>query len=69
MSGLDPLLCVGELQAWQADVQVDVQTKSTGDLADTDVGGDRSVCRDSAFFLTGNEFQRADEAGRVARSE
>ena len=38
-------------------------------MADADVGSDRSVIRDFAFGLAGDEFQRADKAGGVAGGE
>ncbi len=69
VGSVDQALCVSLFQARQINVQIDVQTETTRNLTDTDVGGDRGVVRDFAFGLTGNEFQRADEAGRVAGSE
>ncbi|RWW79975.1 hypothetical protein BHE74_00011691 [Ensete ventricosum] len=69
VSGVDQALCVVLIQARQADVQVDVQAETAGDLTDANVGSDRSVIRDLAFGLAGHEFQRADEAGRVAGGE
>ncbi|MNF55634.1 hypothetical protein D3C87_896580 [compost metagenome] len=69
MGRVDQRLCVGLFQARQADVQIDVETEATGDLADTDMSGDRGVVRDFAFGLAGDEFQCADEAGRVAGRE
>jgi len=63
--------CLGLIlfQAWQADIQVDVQTEATRDLADAYVGGDRCVSRDAFLGLTCDKLQGADEAGRVARRE
>src|SRR5690606_30761192 len=56
-------------QPWQVDVQVDVEAETTWDLADADLGGDRAVCRQWLLLLAGDEFQCADEAGRVAGGE
>lgn len=69
VSCVDQTLRVILRQAWQADMQVDVQAETAGDLADADVGSDRGVIRDFALGLAGDEFQGADEAGRVAGSE
>ncbi len=69
VSSVDQALRVVLGQAWQADVQVDVQAETTGDLTDADVGSDRGVIRDFAFGLAGDEFQRTDKAGRVAGGE
>src|SRR5881394_649224 len=66
---IDQCLCIGLFKTRQADVQVDVQTEAARDLADADVGGDRSVVGDAALGLAGHEFQGADEAGGVAGGE
>jgi len=67
--GVDQALRVILGQARQADMQVDIQAEAARDLADANVGGDRSVIRDFAFGLAGNEFQCADKAGGVAGSK
>lgn len=69
VSGVDQALRVVLGQAWQADVQVDIQAETTRDLADADVGSDRGIIRDFAFGLAGDEFQGADKAGRVTGGE
>ncbi|OAE10870.1 hypothetical protein AZH11_23865 [Pseudomonas simiae] len=66
VSGIDQALRIILGQARQAHVQVDVQAETTGDLTNADVGGDRSVIRDFALGLAGDELQGADKAGRVA---
>ena len=63
VSRVDQALRIVLSQARQADVQVDVQAETAGDLADADVGRDRGVIRDLAFGLAGDEFQCADKAG------
>ncbi len=69
VSGIDQLLSVGLLQAWQADMQIDVQTETAWNLANAYMGGNRGVCRNAAFALTGHELQCTDEAGRITGSE
>ena len=69
VGGIDQALRLVLGQARQADMQVDIQAETTGDLADADVGSDRGVIRDFAFSLAGDEFQCADEAGRIAGGE
>src|SRR5471030_805785 len=69
VSCIDKGLRICLLKTRQADVQVDVQPETARDLADADMGGDRSVVRDGAFGLAGDELQCADEAGGVAGGE
>ena len=66
---IDQCLCIGLFKTRQADVQVDVQAEAARDLADADMGGDRSVVGNAALGLAGHEFQGTDEAGGVAGSE
>jgi hypothetical protein len=54
---VDQALRVGLFQARQADVQVDVQTETARDLADTDVGGDRGVVRDLRLVWLATNFR------------
>ena len=56
-------------QAGQAHMQVDIQAEAAGDLADADMGSDRSVVRDLALALAGDELQGTDKAGRVTGCE
>src|SRR3990167_5428612 len=65
----DQFIGGGLFEARQADVEFYFQAETTRDLADADLAGDRSVCWQGQFLLAGDEFQRTDEAGRVAGSE
>lgn len=69
MCGIHQALRLILFQAGQGHVKVDVQAKTTGDLADAHMGGDRGVIGDFAFALAGDEFQGADKAGRIASGE
>ncbi|MNP60929.1 hypothetical protein D3C76_1560600 [compost metagenome] len=69
MGRLHQRLCIGVLQAWQVDVQVDIQAKAAWDLANADPRSDRGVGWNAAFALAGDELQCTDEAGRVTSGE
>src|SRR5690606_20960981 len=62
-------LCGLAIQAGQADAQFHFDAETGGDGADTDGTFDEGVCRDAQLVAGSDEFQGAEEAGRVAGGE
>lgn len=59
MGSFNQLLCLSLLQPRQVDVQVDIQTEATRNLANTNLGSDRALGWQGLFLLAGNELQGA----------
>jgi len=62
MCGVDQALGQLTVKAWQAELQPDLEAETTGNLADTDDGGNCGVGWQRLLLLASDELQSASDA-------
>jgi hypothetical protein len=66
---VDEALCYFAIKAGDVNGEGDFNAETGWDLADADVTRDGGCCGQCYFGSTGDVFQRAEEAGAIARRE